>query len=160
MVKAQNGFQRSLSHVVIPYPASCFQTRPANYTVAESSILLITTELLSVHPNKWTSICLFFLQKWGIHSGLSFFCSPWFWYLFLISLWKWRILETKTLGLASPFTVWLWWIVSHRGPVPYQQVKDWFGWSPVGPHFRDPYRTIKWLRDIHVETVDKGTALV
>lgn len=121
--KAQNGSQRSLSHVVVPCPASCFRILLANYTIAESGILVITTELLSVHPNKWNSICLFFLQKEGIYSRLSFFCSPCFWYQFLITLWKWRVLETKTLGLASPFTVWHWWIVSHRDPFPYQQVK-------------------------------------
>ncbi|MGE9642055.1 hypothetical protein ACQP3J_33995, partial [Escherichia coli] len=31
--KKQNGFQRSLSHPVIPYSASCFQMVPPNYTV-------------------------------------------------------------------------------------------------------------------------------
>lgn len=31
--KGENGFQRSLSHPVIPYSASCFQMVPPNYTL-------------------------------------------------------------------------------------------------------------------------------
>ena len=134
--QAQNGFQRSLSHVATPSPASCFQILPASYS-------------------SWLNCCLHTqtngtaFASFSSISGASTLDYPFLfsmiWVPIFNQFWKWRVLETKTLGLASPFTVWRWWIVSHRGPFPYLQVKTWLGWSPA-----DPTSVIKWLRNTHM----------
>lgn len=148
--KGENGFQRSLSHPVIPYSASCFQMVPPNYTLWESSISFITTELLSKYPNKWTSICPFFLQSRNSVLDYAF--------LFLMILvpifeqfLKMESLRNKNTWLTSRFTLWLWWTVSHRGAIPLPKVKDWLGDLQLTP-------TSVTKGHTNVETVDKGPA--